>query len=70
MTKEHALILQNIGMILIVTVMLMDHFIFTLQDGFLLACAIISAVLLITGIVTRKILEAREEAGSLYRKDR
>lgn len=70
MTKEHALILQNIGMILIVTVMLMDHFVFTLQDGFLLVCAIVSAALLIIGIVSRKILEVREEAGFLHRKDR
>ncbi len=70
MTKERALILQNIGMILIVTVMLMDRFVFTLQDGFLLVCAVISAVLLGTAIVVRRIFEAREEAGSRHRKDR
>ena len=42
--------LEALGSVLICTVMLADRFLFTLQDGFVLTTAIISAVLLTIGI--------------------
>ena len=41
---------EALGSVLICTVMLADRFLFTLQDGFVLTTAIISAVLLTIGI--------------------
>ena len=42
--------IPQLGSVLICTVMLADRFLFTLQDGFVLTTAIISAVLLTIGI--------------------
>jgi len=47
---ERAKNLKIFGSILIVTVMLIDSFLFPLMDGFILSCAIISMVSLIIGI--------------------
>ena len=44
MSRQRGRQLQGFGCVLIVTVMLIDHFLFTLQDNFVLACAIVSAV--------------------------
>lgn len=60
MTKEFAITLQRLGMILIVTVMVLDHYFFHIQNGFLLACAVISAILLATSITSLKLLEIKE----------
>ena len=49
-SRRRGLQLEAFGSILIVTVMLADRFLYTVQDGFMLACAIISAVFLTYGI--------------------
>lgn len=61
MTKEFAITLQRLGMILIVTVMVMDHYFFHIQERFILACAVISAILLATSITRLKLLEIKEK---------
>lgn len=60
MTKEFAITLQRLGMILIVTVMVMDHYFLHIQKRFILACAVISAILLATSITRLKLLEIKE----------
>lgn len=50
LSRQRGLQLEAFGSILIVTVMLADRFLFTLQDGFVLAAAIVSAVFLTIGI--------------------
>ena len=50
LSRRRGLQLVAFGSILIVTVMLADRFLYTVQDGFMLACAIISAVFLTYGI--------------------
>lgn len=54
MSRETALVLQNTGMILIVMVMLTDTLFFELDRRFILACAVISAALLIKAICVLK----------------
>ena len=46
LSRRRGLQLEALGSVLICTVMLADRFLFTLQDGFVLTIAIISAVLL------------------------
>jgi len=50
MTRRTGLYLQNIGMTIIVTVMLLDHYVFALSENYILTCAIISFVLMAIGI--------------------
>lgn len=50
LSRRRGLQLEALGSVLICTVMLADQFLFTLQDGFVLTTAIISAVLLTIGI--------------------
>lgn len=50
LSRRRGLQLEALGSVLICTVMLADRFLFTLQDGFVLTTAIISAVLLTIGI--------------------
>lgn len=62
MSRQRGLQFEAFGCILIVTVMLIDRFLFTLQDGFLLACAVISAITLIIGIrVVKKADDALQQ---------
>lgn len=60
LSRRRGLQLEAFGSILIVTVMLTDRFLFGIQDGFILACAVVSAVTLAIGIRTVK--RADEEA--------
>lgn len=61
-TKGQALTLQRLGMVLIVTVMLTDRFLFSIREEFILVCAVISAAALILSITKLKLIEVREEA--------
>ena len=61
MSPPIALIMQRAGMILIVTVMLLDQFDFQIEEAFLLTCAIISAVLLAVSITRLKYIEVKKE---------
>lgn len=56
MKKSTGYTIQYIGVILIVTVMFLDNFVFALSENYVLTCAIISAILIILGmqIVKRK----------------
>ena len=63
MSKQIAFAMQRVGMILIVTVMLLDHFVFQIEEGFILTCAIISAVLLAVSISRLKYIEVKEDCG-------
>lgn len=60
LSRRRGLQLEAFGSILIVTVMLADRFLFTLQDGYVLAAAIVSAVFLTVGI--RVVKRADEQA--------
>lgn len=63
--RRQGLHLEAFGSILIITVMLTDHFLFSIQDGFILACAILSAITLAIGIRTVKYwddVKLREES--------
>lgn len=62
MSRRRGLQLEAFGCVLIVTVMLTDRFLFTIQDSFVLACAIISAVALTVGIRTVKRADERAQA--------
>ena len=64
LSRRRGLQLEALGSVLICTVMLADRFLFTLQDGFVLTIAIISAVLLTIGIrvVKRADDKAQDEA--------
>lgn len=66
MSRTQGQHLQAMGCILIVTVMLLDRFVFSIQDGFILAAACLSAVLLIAGIQIVKRADAREDANRPY----
>lgn len=59
LSRRRGLQLEAFGSVLIVTVMLADRFLFAIQDGFLLTCAVISAAALIFGI--RAVKRADEE---------
>lgn len=61
MSRQRGLQLEAFGCILIITVMLTDRFLFTLQDRFLLACAFLSAITLILGIRTVRRADERAE---------
>ena len=50
LSRRRGLQLEALGSVLICTVMLADRFLFTLQDGFVLTIAIISAGLRTIGI--------------------
>lgn len=54
LSRRRGLQLEAFGSVLIVTVILADRFLFIIQDGFILTCAVISAVALILGIRTVK----------------
>ena len=54
LSRQRGLQLEAFGSILIVTVMLADRFLFSILDGFILTCAVISAVALTAGIRTVK----------------
>lgn len=60
LSRRRGLQLEAFGSILIMTVMLADRFLFTLQDGFVLAAAIVSAIFLTIGI--RVVKRADEQA--------
>ena len=62
MRRKLGMRLKGVGCVVIVTVMLTDHFLFTIHDGFILAMAILSAIMLIAGIVIVRIEDARIEA--------
>lgn len=62
MSRQRGLQFEAFGCILIVTVMLTDRFLFALQDSFVLACAIVSAAALITGIRAVKRADERAQA--------
>lgn len=64
MSKRQGQRLQGMGCVLILTVMLVDHFLFSIQEGFILAAACLSAVLLIAGIQIVKRADARAEQSS------
>ncbi len=59
-TRKAGLDLQMAGCIIIITVMLADRFLWTVNDRFILLCAFISAALIIAGmqIVKRRDQEA------------
>lgn len=61
LSRQRGLQLEAFGCILIVTVMLADRFLFTLQDGFVLTAAIISAVFLTVGIRVVKRADEQEQ---------
>lgn len=60
MSRQRGLQLEAFGCVLIVTVMLIDHYLFSLQRNFLLGCAILSAIALTVGI--RAVKRADERA--------
>ena len=68
LSRRRGLQLEAFGSILIITVMLADRFLFSIQDGFILTCAVISAVALTIGIRTVK--RADEEALEAQRPTR
>lgn len=61
MTKQIALTMQRVGMILIVTVMLIDHFVFQIEEGFILTSAILAAIFLAVSINRLKYIEIKEK---------
>ena len=61
LSRQRGLQLEAFGCILIVRVMLADRFLFTLQDGFVLATAIISAIFLTVGIRVVKRADEQEQ---------
>lgn len=61
MSKRQGQRLQGMGCVLILTVMLVDHFLFSIQESFILAAAGLSAALLIAGIRMVKLAEIRQE---------
>ena len=61
LSRRRGLQLEAFGSVLIVTIMLADRFLFAIQDGFILTCAVLSAAALIHGIRTLKRYD--EEAG-------
>ena len=65
MSKTQGQQLQAMGCILIVTVMLLDHF-FSIQEGFVLAAAILSAALLIAGIQIVKRADSGQDTSHPY----
>ena len=67
MSRQRGLQLEAFGSILIVTVMATDHFLFSVQDGFILACAIVSAISLIIGIRAVKQADDRAAAQAMER---
>lgn len=62
MSRQRGLQFEAFGCILIVTVMLIDRYLFGLQDGFILACAIVSAITLTIGIRAVKLADEKIEA--------
>lgn len=56
--------LQVAGSLIIVAPMLTDRFLFSVQEPFLVACAIAAAVLLGSGILIARIAEARAASGT------
>lgn len=63
LSRRRGLQLEAFGSVLIVTVILADRFLFTIQDGFILTCAVISAVALTVGI--RIVKRADEKAAEM-----
>lgn len=61
MSRMWGIRLQNAGMLIIVMVMLLDRFIFSIHDGFILGSAGVSAVLLIAGILVVKKHDMKEQ---------
>ena len=54
LSRRRGLQMEAFDSILIVTVMLTDRFLFTLQDGYVLAATIVSAICLTAGICVVK----------------
>lgn len=70
LTRQQGLHLEAFGSLLIITVILTDHFLFGVQDGFILACAILSAITLTIGIRTVKYWDdLREEQETLQKAE-
>lgn len=67
MSKQIVLVLQRVGMMIIVTVMLLDHFVFRISEEFILTIAIVSAILLTVSINVLKCIEIREECSETYK---
>lgn len=63
MTKKTAETLQWIGCILIVSAMLVSHFLIAVPEPVMLGIAIVSCVFMAIGIGRLRILEAKEECG-------
>ncbi len=61
MKRQLGIDLQRAGMLIIVIVMILDRFVFSIHTKFILFCAVLSATLLIWGIQIIK----REEAKAL-----
>ena len=61
MTKETATKVQWVGCITIVVAMLFSHFIITISDSIMLGIAIVSFILMATGMIRLKIIAAQEE---------
>ena len=67
LSRRRGLQMEAFGSILIVTVMLADRFLFSIQDGFILICAVMSAVALTIGI--RAVKRADEAAPETQRRN-
>lgn len=63
LSREQGLRLEAFGSILIITVMLTDRFLFGIQEGFILCCAVISAISLVIGIKIVKFYDDKEYRG-------
>lgn len=61
MTKETATKVQWAGCITIVVAMLFSHFIIKVSDSIMLGIAIVSFILMATGMIRLKIIAAQEE---------
>lgn len=61
MSRGLGVALQNSGMIIIVTVMLIDRFLFQIQDGFIFICACVGTILLGAGILILKKYDMKEK---------
>lgn len=55
--------LQIAGSLLIVTPMLADRFLFSIQEPFLIVCAVVAAVLLGSGLLMVRMAEAQAASG-------
>ncbi len=61
MSKKTATIIEWIGCIMVVMAMLFSHFVIPVAESILLSIAIVSFILMATGMIRLKIIEAQEE---------